>query len=127
MHCSKHTRQIVGSGDERGAAASMSLGALRYATVVWRFALAAAFLIAVTDRLGIWGPSGTANVAWGDMPHFMAYAPTLNPWFPKTVIPALAWFVTVAETSLGEALILSFRPAELPSSAAGCFSHLELG
>jgi len=42
---------------------SMSLGALRYATVFLRFALGAAFLTAVTDRLGIWGPSGTANVA----------------------------------------------------------------
>jgi len=88
---------------------SMSLGALRYATVFLRLALAAAFLTAVTDRLGIWGPSGTANVAWGDMPHFMAYAATLNPWFPKTMIPVLAWFVTVAETSLGAALILGFQ------------------
>jgi thiosulfate dehydrogenase (quinone) large subunit len=88
---------------------SMSFGALRYATVFLRFALGAAFLTAVTDRLGIWGPSGTANVAWGDMTHFMAYAAKLNPWFPKKVIPTLAWFVTVAETSLGAALILGFE------------------
>jgi len=95
---------------------SMSIGSFRYATVFLRFALAAAFLTAVTDRLGIWGPLGTANVAWGDMTHFMAYAAKLNPWFPKTVIPALAWFVTVAETLLGAALILGFqtrRAAEL--------------
>jgi uncharacterized membrane protein YphA (DoxX/SURF4 family) len=39
----------------------------------------------------------------------MAYAATLNPWFPKTVIAALAWFVTVAEASLGAALILGFQ------------------
>ena len=88
---------------------SMGFGALRYATVFLRFALGAAFLTAVTDRLGIWGPSGTANVAWGDMSHFMAYAAKLNPWFPKTVIPTLAWFVTVAETSLGAALILGYQ------------------
>ena len=88
---------------------SMGFGALRYATVFLRFALGAAFLTAVTDRLGIWGPSGTVNVAWGDMTHFMAYAAKLNPWFPKTVIPTLAWFVTVAETSLGAALILGFQ------------------
>src|SRR5215510_3912603 len=43
------------------------------------------------------------------MTHFMAYAAKLNPWFPKTVIPALAWFVTVAETLLGAALILGFQ------------------
>jgi thiosulfate dehydrogenase (quinone) large subunit len=88
---------------------SASLGAFRYATVFLRFALGAAFLTAVTDRLGIWGPSGTANVAWGDMTHFMAYAAKLNPWFPKAVIPAVAWFVTVAETSLGTALLLGFQ------------------
>jgi uncharacterized membrane protein YphA (DoxX/SURF4 family) len=81
---------------------SMSLGAFRYATVFLRFALAAAFLTAVTDRLGIWGPSGTANVAWEDMTHFVAYAAKLNPWFSKTV-------VTVAETSLGAALLLGFQ------------------
>ena len=60
------------SGEERGAA-SMTLGALRYATVVLRFALAAAFLTAVTDRLGIWGDAGHSALALGGhMPHFMA-------------------------------------------------------
>ena len=77
--CSKHRRQIVESGEERGAA-SMTLGAFRYASVFLRFALAAAFLTAATDRLRIWGgPSGTANVAWGDMPHFMAQLPRSIP------------------------------------------------
>jgi len=52
MHCFKHRRQIVESGEKRGVA-SMTLGALGYATVCLRFALAAAFLTAVTDRLGI--------------------------------------------------------------------------
>jgi hypothetical protein len=73
----------VESGEERGAA-SMTLGALRYATMVLRFALAAAFLTAVTDRLGILGgPSGTANVAWGDMPHFMAQLPRSIPGYQR--------------------------------------------
>src|SRR5215467_5254760 len=54
------------------------------------------------------GTPGTANLPWGDTCRISWQAATLNPWFPKGVIFALAWFVTVAETSLGEALILSF-------------------
>jgi len=87
----------------------MTLGALRYATVVLRFALAAAFLTAVTDRLGIWGGRRAQRTCLGgDTCRISWQAATLNPWFPKGVIFALAWFVTVAETSLGEAVILSF-------------------
>jgi hypothetical protein len=79
-----------------------------YTTVYLRLALAAVFLASITDRLGIWGPYGTTNVAWGDMSHFIAYAAKLNPWFPKIVIPALAWFVTAAETILLLAIVFRF-------------------
>ena len=58
----------------------------QYATLYLRFALGVGFLAAVTDRLGVWGPYGTTNVAWGDMTHFMIYAAKLNPWFPNAVI-----------------------------------------
>lgn len=74
-----------------------------------RVALAAAFVAAVTDRLGWWGPYGTSNVAWGDMQRFQAYAGTLNPWFPAIVIPLVSWFVTVAETVLAVSLVVGFR------------------
>ncbi len=74
-----------------------------------RLALAASFLTAVADRLGVWGSPGTANVAWGDMQHFQAYAGQLNPWFPASVIPLLSWLVTVAETILGLSLIAGFE------------------
>jgi len=49
------------------------------------------------------------NVAWGDMTHFMTYAAKLNPWFAKVVIPALAWFVTAAET--GKSALIAKRKA----------------
>lgn len=88
---------------------SVSLGIPEYATLYLRIALAAAFLTSVTDRLGVWGLYGTANVAWGDMTHFMIYTAKLNPWFPKSIIPAVAWFVTCAETLLGAALLLGFQ------------------
>jgi len=78
-------------------------------TVYLRLALAAGFLSAVTDRLGLWGHYGTPNVAWGDMHHFMIYAGKLNPWFPAIVIPTLAWIVTIAESTLAIALLLGWR------------------
>lgn len=84
-----------------------------------RLALAASFLTAVADRLGVWGLPGTSNVAWGDMEHFHAYTGQLNPWFPASVIPLLGWLVTVAETVLGLSLIagLEIRRVSLVSGA----------
>jgi uncharacterized membrane protein YphA (DoxX/SURF4 family) len=87
----------------------LSLTISRYATLYLRIALAAAFLTSVTDRFGIWGPPATMNVAWGDMAHFTAYAAKLNPWFPNAVTPAVAWFVTAAETLLAVTLLLGFH------------------
>jgi thiosulfate dehydrogenase (quinone) large subunit len=77
-----------------------------YRTVYVRLALAAGFLSAVTARLGFWGPYGTQNVAWGDMPHFLMYAAKLNPWFPESVIPFVGAIITVLESALGISLLL---------------------
>jgi hypothetical protein len=41
-----------------------------YATLYLRFALAAGFLTSVSDRFGLWGAPGRANVAWGDFQRF---------------------------------------------------------
>jgi uncharacterized membrane protein YphA (DoxX/SURF4 family) len=92
----------------------MSVGSIlsriaRYETVYVRLGLAAGFLTAVSDRLGLWGPYGTPNVAWGDMRRFRAYAAQLNPWFPNEVIPLLGAVVTVAEMTLGVVLLVGFR------------------
>ncbi len=78
-------------------------------TIYMRLALASGFLSAVTDRLGVWGPYGTPNVAWGDMQHFLSYAATLNPWFPQSVIPIVGATVTIIESLLGIALLLGFH------------------
>lgn len=74
-----------------------------------RAGLAAGFLSAVADRLGMWGPYGGPNVAWGDMAHFLPYVAKLNPWFPSTIIPAVGWAVTVAEVVLGILLLIGFQ------------------
>lgn len=74
-----------------------------------RIALAAGFLSAVADRLGLWGPYGSPTVAWGDMEHFLRYTAKLNPWFPHAVIPAVGWAVTMAETALAVLLIIGLQ------------------
>jgi uncharacterized membrane protein YphA (DoxX/SURF4 family) len=71
-----------------------------------RLTVGGTFLVSVADRFGLWGPSGTKNVAWGDFVHFTQYMGQLNPWAPAALIPALAWAATGAELVLGIALIL---------------------
>jgi uncharacterized membrane protein YphA (DoxX/SURF4 family) len=78
----------------------------RYAPIFLRFAVGGTFLVSVTDRFGLWGPSGTQNVAWGDFVHFTQYTGQLNPWAPAGLVPALAWVATGAELVLGVTLIL---------------------
>ena len=77
---------------------------------IWllRIALAAAFVSAVADRLGFWGPPGARNVAWGNWPSFVAYVATLNWFLPSAVIPTLAFVVTVLELLLAAALVAGF-------------------
>jgi uncharacterized membrane protein YphA (DoxX/SURF4 family) len=78
----------------------------RYVSVFLRLAVGGTFLVSVGDRFGLWGPSGTKNVASGDFVHFTEYTGQLNPWAPAALIPALAWAATGAELALGIALIL---------------------
>jgi uncharacterized membrane protein YphA (DoxX/SURF4 family) len=84
-----------------------------------RLALGVAFLSAVADRFGLWGPYGHKNVDWGDFSHFVAYTARVNSFLPAAVIPAVAWIATVAETALGLCLILGiFRRVVALGSAA---------
>lgn len=78
----------------------------RMAPVFLRLALGGAFVSAVADRFGLWGPAGTKNASWGDFAHFMQYTAQVNPWAPAALIPMLAWASTVAELVLGVLLIL---------------------
>ncbi|MGH9323383.1 MAG: MauE/DoxX family redox-associated membrane protein [Vicinamibacteria bacterium] len=80
-----------------------------YDTLFARIALGAAFLSAVADRFGIWGPPGATNVAWGDFTDFTAYAARINPWAPSSFVPVLAWAATLAEIVLGVLLIVGFQ------------------
>jgi len=96
-------------------------------TIYMRLALSAGFLSAVTDRLGVWGPYGTPNVAWGDMQHFVKYAAKLNPWFPPGMIPVVGRVVTVLETALGISLLIGFRTRRAAQVSGGLVLAFGIG
>jgi uncharacterized membrane protein YphA (DoxX/SURF4 family) len=87
-------------GSERSATAKKVL------RLYARLAIAAGFLSAVADRFGLWGPAGSARVAWGNWKNFVAYTAVLNFFLPRWSAPLLAAVVTIAETTLGILLIL---------------------
>ena len=51
------------------------------------------------------------------------YAATLNPWAPASIVPAIVWFVPVAETGLGVALIVGLF-TRLAAFASGVLEQL---
>ncbi len=92
--------------DDTDAAPSENKRLLRAATVFARLALAAAFLSAVADRFGLWGPPGTPNVFWGDFESFTAYTHVLAPYLPGVLVDIVAWGATIVEIVLAVGLLL---------------------
>ena len=90
-------------GDERAA--------VRMAVACWvvRAALAASFLSAVADRLGLWGPPGTQGVSWGSVPKYEAYVAKLNWFLPAGLVPAVGWVATTCEVILAIGLLIGWR------------------
>ncbi|MCH7879431.1 MAG: DoxX family protein [candidate division Zixibacteria bacterium] len=74
-----------------------------------RLALATAFLSAVADRFGIWGPPGAPGVAWGDWNTFLDYVAILNQFAPVSFIPVMGWVATIAEVGLAFGLIIGWQ------------------
>ena len=81
----------------------------RFATYFVRLALAAAFLSAVADRFGIWGPPGAEGVVWGDIQNYESYVALLNWFIPASLIPMLGWMATVAEIVIAVGLIIGWQ------------------
>jgi uncharacterized membrane protein YphA (DoxX/SURF4 family) len=90
----------------------MRARAARWTEWALRLSLATAFLSAVGDRLGAWGPHGSPHASWGDWQHFRVYADRLNWYMPAAVQPAAAVLATAAEAIFGIALITGFRLRE---------------
>jgi len=76
-----------------------------FASLLLRCALATAFLSAVADRFGWWGPPGTGNVGWGEFDAFLKYTAQLNWFLPQQLIPLLGWTATVLEVLFAVALL----------------------
>ena len=76
--------------------------AVRYA----RVALGVSFLSAVADRFGLWGKNG----GWGNFANFEHYTAMVNSFMPAFSIAYLAWASTIAEFSLGVALVAGIWP-----------------
>jgi putative oxidoreductase len=72
----------------------------QWAMVYARVALGTAFLSAVASRFGLYGKESSG------FKNFLAYTAQVNSFMPAATIPYLAWGATVAEISLGIALIL---------------------
>ncbi|WP_428304612.1 DoxX family protein [Lacipirellula sp.] len=85
---------------------------------VVRLGLAASFLSAVADRLGLWGPPGSPGVAWGSVPNYNAYTATLLYFLPAALIPVVGWIATGAETCIALGLLIGWRLSCFALSAA---------
>lgn len=82
-----------------------------------RLAIAASFLMAVMDRLGLLGPPGS-GVAWGDWKHFVDYTNTLIPFANRPIANIMSIVATIAEFVFGILLIVGYRIKEAALGAA---------
>lgn len=92
--------------------------ARRAAHLCVRIALATAFLSAVADRFGLWGPLGTPNVAWGDFAAFVDFTGVLLPFLPPAMVHIAAVAATALEVVLAVGLLVG---KELRLFAFGSF------
>ena len=90
------------------------VGLERWGAHYARIAIATAFLSSVAARFGLWG----AQSSWKSFSDFTRYTAQVNSFMPAAIIPVLAWAATVAELSLGIALIVGvgLRLAAIGSS-----------
>ncbi|CBW27278.1 putative membrane protein [Halobacteriovorax marinus SJ] len=91
----------------------------RNAQYFLRFALAACFLSAVADRVGLWGNAGEPGVVWGNMKAFLDYTHLLLPWMPRALSDVCGYIATFLEVILSVFLLIGFRLKE--SSLASFF------
>jgi len=84
-------------------------GKLLLACFFARTALAASFLSAVADRLGLWGVPGSPGVAWGHVQNYEGYVATLNWFLPQPAVPVLGWTASIAEVVIAIGLLVGWK------------------
>jgi len=93
--------------------------AVGLAVACWlvRVALAAAFLSAVADRLGWWGPLGAQGVSWGSVSKYEEYVAQLNWFLPAGLVPVVGWVATTCEILLAIGLLIGWRLSRVAVAA----------
>ena len=71
-----------------------------------RFAIPAGFLSAVADRFGWWQHEVSV---WGNWNKFLEYTQLINPWIPKSMIPAIGFAAMAAEIIFALLLMIGFK------------------
>lgn len=74
-----------------------------------RIALGVAFLSAVADRLGYWGPPESALTAWGNWDNFLSYTSSVTFGSSGVLLKIFAIAATVLEGIFGAFLILGYQ------------------
>lgn len=74
-----------------------------------RIALGVAFISAVADRLGYWGPPESALTTWGNWENFLQYTSSLTFGASGIMLEILGYVATILEVVLGVFLILGFK------------------
>lgn len=97
------------SSEKRDRSAATAERLVRLAGWAVRLALAAAFLSAVADRFGVWGPPGSEGVAWGSVPKYEEYVALLNWFLPQSLISPIGWAATIAEVAIAIGLIVGWQ------------------
>lgn len=85
--------------------------AFSLAVACWmvRIALLVAFLSAVADRLGIWGPPRASGVSWGNIPNYEEYVAQLNWYLPTGLVPAAGLVATTCGVIFAIGLLIGWR------------------
>lgn len=78
----------------------------KYVKLFLRVALSTAFLSAVADRLGFW-PEGLFS--WGNWDVFVESTQAMNPWFPESMIPTVAFIATFLEVAFAIFILVGFK------------------
>ncbi|MCB0457549.1 MAG: DoxX family protein [Flavobacteriaceae bacterium] len=71
-----------------------------------RISISFGFLSAVADRFGLCREEIST---WGNWENFLNFTKLINPWFPESVIPAIATIATGAEIVFAVFLLLGFK------------------
>lgn len=87
----------------------------KYTKVFLRLAIAIGFLSAVADRFGWYAKEISA---WGNWNTFVNYTQQMNPWFPESFIPSIAFIATGLEIIFAICLFIGFK-TELIAKLSG--------